>query len=396
MDVNDTQGNGPDQEPTAEGPQAPAGDQPTAEQPPAGGPGPKRLTRTRADRVIGGVCGGLGRYFNVDPLLFRIGAVALVFVGGAGLLLYLAALLLVPNEGETATIAPGAQGSNRGWVIAGVVVALLFAFPFLLAGGFLFAGIGIPFAVLVGTGVLVWWLVSGEGPSGSAGDIARRAALGVAVVIGCFVLFFVAGFGAAAGPDWLVPALVVAAGGAIAAGAFLKPVRWLVPPAMTIALAAGVVAAADIDFDGGIGQREYRPGSSVDLREHYNLGIGELVVDLRDTDLPKGDVPLDLDVGIGEARVIVPDDVCVATDAEVGAGNIAIFGRDHGGVDAKFENSPTPKPTTTRLLLRADVGMGEVRVHDSRGELYFDDREFGAFHDDPELGDQPAACAATG
>jgi phage shock protein PspC (stress-responsive transcriptional regulator) len=397
MDVNDTQGNGPDQEPTVEGPQAPAGDQPTAEQPPAGEPGPKRLTRTRGDRVIGGVCGGLGRYFNVDPLLFRIGAVALVFVGGAGLLLYLAALLLVPNEGEAAPIAPGAQGGNRGWVIAGVVVALLFAFPFLLAGGFLFAGIGIPFAVLVGAGVLVWWLVSGEGPSGSAGDIARRAALGVAVVIGCFVLFFVAGFGAAAGPNWLVPALVVAAGGAIAAGAFVKPVRWLVPPAMTIALAAGVVAAADIDFDGGIGQREYRPGSSVDLREHYDLGIGELVVDLRDTDLPKGDVPLDLDVGIGEARVIVPDDVCVATNAEVGAGNIAIFGRDHGGIDAFYENSPTAKPTTTRLVLHADVGMGEVRVHDSRGELYFDDREFGPFHDeDPELGDQPAACATTG
>jgi phage shock protein PspC (stress-responsive transcriptional regulator) len=397
MDVNDTQGNGPDQEPTVEGPQAPAGDQPTAEQPPADGPGPKRLTRTRGDRVIGGVCGGLGRYFNVDPLLFRIGAVALVFVGGAGILLYLAALLLVPNEGEAAPIAPGAQGGNRGWVIAGVVVALLFAFPFLLAGGFLFAGIGIPFAVLVGAGVLVWWLVSGEGPSGSAGDIARRAALGVAVVIGCFVLFFVAGFGAAAGPNWLVPALVVAAGGAIAAGAFLKPVRWLVPPAMTIALAAGVVAAADIDFDGGIGQREYRPGSSVDLREHYDLGIGELVVDLRDTDLPKGDVPLDLDVGIGEARVIVPDDVCVATNAEVGAGNIAIFGRDHGGIDAFYENSPTAKPTTTRLVLHADVGMGEVRVHDSRGELYFDDREFGPFHDeDPELGDQPAACATTG
>jgi len=407
MDVNDTQGNGPDQEPTVEGPttegpQAPAGDQPTAEQPSAeqpsaGGQAPKRLTRTRADRVIGGVCGGLGRYFNVDPLLFRIGAVALVFLGGAGILLYLAALLLVPNEDQPAPIAPGAQGRNRALVIAGVVALLIVAWPFLLFGGALFAGVGIPLAVLVGAGVLVWWLVSGEGPSGGAGDIARRAALGVAVVIACFILFFVAGFGAAAGPDWLVPALVVAAGAAIAAGAFLKPVRWLVPPAMTIALAAGVVAAADIDFDGGIGQREYRPGSSVDLRDHYDLGIGELVVDLRDTDLPKGDVPLDLDVGIGEARVIVPDDVCVATNAEVGAGNIAIFGRDHGGIDAFYENSPTAKPTTTRLLLHADVGMGEVRVNDSRGELYFDDREFGPFHDeDPELNDQPAACATTG
>ena len=152
--MNDTQGNGPDQEPTAEGPQAPAGDQPTAEQPSAGGPAPKRLTRSRADRVIGGVCGGLGRYFNVDPLLFRIGAVALVFLGGAGILLYLAALLLVPNEDQPAPIAPGAQGRNRALVIAGVVVLLLVAWPFLLGGGLLLAGIGIPLALLVGTGVL--------------------------------------------------------------------------------------------------------------------------------------------------------------------------------------------------------------------------------------------------
>jgi len=105
-------------------------------------------------------------------------------------------------------------------------------------------------------------------------------------------------------------------------------------------------------------------------------------------------VPLDLDVGIGQARVIVPDDVCVATDADVGAGNIAIFGSDHGGIDASYEDAPEAKPAATRLLLRADVGMGEVRVNDNRGELYFDDREFGPFHDTPETAaDQVAACA---
>ena len=367
MDVNDRQENGPE--------------------------GPKRLTRSRSDRVVGGVCGGLGRYFNVDPIFFRIGAVALVFIGGAGLLLYLAALLLVPSEGESAPAVPGVQGRNRGWVIAGVVLVLLLALPFLLGGGLVLAGIGIPIALLVGTGVLVWWLVSGEGPSGEAGDIARRAALGIGVLILCFVLFFGAGFGAAAGPDWLIPALLIVAGGAIAAGAFLKPVRWLVLPALTVALAAGVVAAADIDFDGGIGHREYRPGSSVDLRDHYELGIGELVVDLRGTDLPKGDVPLEIDLGIGEARLIVPDDVCVATNADVGLGNIAVFGRDHGGVDIAYEDAPDAKPTRTRVLLNADVGMGEVRVHDNREEFFFQD-DFGPrFHDDePDFG--PARSTA--
>jgi phage shock protein PspC (stress-responsive transcriptional regulator) len=349
---------------------------------------PKRLTRSRSDRLIGGVCGGLGRYFNVDPLLFRIGAVALVFVAGSGLLLYLAALLLVPNEGDEAALTPGAQGRNRGWVILAVVVALVIAFPFLLAGGALFAGIGIPLALLVGTGVLVWWLVSGEGPSGDAGEIARRALLGIGVLIGCFVLFFVAGFAAAAGPAWLVPAFVIAAGGSMVFAAFHRPLRWLVPPALTIALAAGIVAAADIDLDGGIGERNYRPASNVDLRDHYELGVGELVVDLRDTELPKGDVPLDLDVGIGEARVIVPDDVCVATEARIGMGNVSYYGRDQGGVDVDYEDSPTAEPTNTRLLLNADVGVGELRVTNNAGEFYFDEHEFGPFRDnelDPDV-----------
>ncbi|MBA3264403.1 MAG: PspC domain-containing protein [Thermoleophilaceae bacterium] len=397
MNVNDTQGNGPDEQ----GPQAPAEeptqpDQPTQPTQPAE-PAQKRLTRSRTDRIIGGVCGGLGRYFNVDPIFFRIGAVALAFVGGAGLLLYLAALLLMPNEGEPAPVAPGTKGRNRGLVIAGIVVLLLVAWPFLLGGGLVLAGIGIPLALLVGAGVLVWWLVSGEGPSGEARDIARRAALGIGILVLCGFVAIAGAFAAAAGPDWLVGVLVILAGGAIAAGAFVKPVRWLVLPAVTLALAAGTVAAAGIELDGGIGQREYRPGSSVDLRDHYELGIGELVLDLRDTDLPAGDVPLDIDLGVGEARVIVPDDVCVATEADVGIGNVHVFGLDHGGVDVDFEDAPDAKPTTTRLLLHADVGMGELRVHGVRGELFFDSRDFRGFQDeapDP-TGAQQGACAVT-
>jgi phage shock protein PspC (stress-responsive transcriptional regulator) len=336
---------------------------------------PKKLTRSRSDRVIGGVCGGMGRYFNVDPLFFRIGAVALAFVGGAGLLLYLAALVLVPSEdqpaGEPGAGEPGAQ-RNRVLVIVAIVVGLAVAFPFLLGGGLLLAGIGIPLAVLVGTGVLVWWLVSGEGPSGDAGDIARRAALGVGVLIVCGFIAVLGAFAAAAGPGWLIAVFVLLAGVAIVGAAFVQPLRWLVLPAVTLALSGGFVAAVGIDLDGGIGNRDYRPASSLDLRDHYELGIGQLVVDLRDTDLPKGDVPVKLDVGVGDASVIVPDDVCVATHAEVGMGNVRFFGHDHGGVDVDYEDLSDAAPTTTRLLLKADVGIGQVRVYDSRGEFYDD------------------------
>src|SRR5262245_21036654 len=87
----------PEGEPTRELP--PAAEQPTQEQPsPAAAPGPRRLTRSRDDRLVAGVCGGLGKYFGIDPVIFRVASVALVFLGGVGALLYLAAILLVPSE----------------------------------------------------------------------------------------------------------------------------------------------------------------------------------------------------------------------------------------------------------------------------------------------------------
>lgn len=327
--------------------------------------GGRRITRSRQDRVIGGVCGGMGRYFNTDPLFFRIGAIGLTFLGGAGLLLYLAALLLMPSEESGAAVVATGEERNRAFVIAGVVVILLIASPFLLGFGFVAAGLLIPFAVLVGAGVLVWWLVSGEGPSGEPKDIARRAALGIGVLVLCGLVALGGALAAAAGPDWVVAALVIAAGAAIVAGAFLKPVRWLVLPAVTLALAAGTVSASGIDLDGGVGDREYRPASATDLRERYELGMGELVVDLRETDLPSGDVPLAIDLGVGEARVIVPEDVCVATAADVGMGNVSLFGRDNGGIDVDFDESPDADADSTRLLLDTEIGMGELRVsHD--------------------------------
>jgi phage shock protein PspC (stress-responsive transcriptional regulator) len=408
--ATEEQPTGPSEEqPTAEarGPQAPAGEAGTQG---PGGPPPRRLTRSREDRVVAGVCAGFGRYFNIDPVFVRIAAVALVFVGGAGLLLYLAALLLMPSDEGGPVVQTSGEGRNRVLVIVGVGVLLLVAWPFLLGGGLLLAGIGIPLALLVGTGVLVWWIVSGEGPSGDARDVARRAAFGIGVLVLCCILFFGGIFAAAAGPDWLVPALVIAAGGAVVAGAFLKPVRWLVLPALALALAAGVVAAADIDLDGGVGERDYRPASTIDLRDRYELGMGQLVVDLRETDLPAGDVPLELDVGIGDATLIVPRDVCVATSADVGVGNVSMFGRDNGGVDVDFEDMPEAAPDVTRVVLDATVGVGELRVHDLTGDVEFRDSDFefrnrefefprdgrfDPFEGDPESRDERAVCEGT-
>ena len=65
----------------------------------------KRLYRSRSNRVIAGVAGGLGETFNVDPVIVRLVFVVLGLMNGFGVLLYLAMWLLVPNENSTAADA---------------------------------------------------------------------------------------------------------------------------------------------------------------------------------------------------------------------------------------------------------------------------------------------------
>lgn len=59
-----------------------------------------RVRRSKSDRVIAGVCGGLGSYFGVDPLWFRLAFGVLAIGGGAGILLYVIAWLVIPETGS--------------------------------------------------------------------------------------------------------------------------------------------------------------------------------------------------------------------------------------------------------------------------------------------------------
>ena len=61
----------------------------------------QRLTRSHTDKVIAGVCGGLGRYFSLDPVLVRLVMVALVFAGGISILIYPVLWLSMPTDTGT-------------------------------------------------------------------------------------------------------------------------------------------------------------------------------------------------------------------------------------------------------------------------------------------------------
>lgn len=66
----------------------------------------RKLYRSELNRMIGGVCGGFGEYFNVDPNLMRLIFVIMAFLGGSGILIYIASLIIIPNNPEQTPVEP--------------------------------------------------------------------------------------------------------------------------------------------------------------------------------------------------------------------------------------------------------------------------------------------------
>ena len=113
------------------------------------------LRRSRTDRVIAGVCGGLGHTLGIDPVLVRLALVVLTLAGGAGVVAYLIAWIVIPEEGADAAAAHGAEGVAAGGVGAGGVGAMVVGAVLVLAGGWLLVARYVPQVSRV-LGQVVW------------------------------------------------------------------------------------------------------------------------------------------------------------------------------------------------------------------------------------------------
>lgn len=89
-------------------------------------PEPRLLRRSQDDRVIGGVCGGLGRYLGVDAVLLRVAFVVLAIAGGGGLLLYVVSWILIPEErpGEDLGSSRPSSVDTTRLIIGGTLIAI--------------------------------------------------------------------------------------------------------------------------------------------------------------------------------------------------------------------------------------------------------------------------------
>ena len=334
------------------------GESPKSETPPPSQPGVRRLTRSSSDKLIGGVAGGLGRYFGVDPILFRIAFVVLTFAGGVGVLAYIGLLAFVPADDDSRPFGERRDANMIGAVLLGILVLLILGPPFFFVGPAL-----VPIAILIGIGILLWRASGGGGLRG--GDPARLIAraviallIGIAAV-GAFAGVFVL---AALGGGTMLAILAIVAGVALVVAGLSGGARWLIAPALVLVLPLAIVAAADIRVDGGVGERHYRPASVDELKPDYELGIGQLVLDMRDVDLPAGTTTVKLDMGIGHTVVRVPEDACVSSDVQLGVGHARVLDRISDGLDVDFEQASSTTGDRPRLQLDSRMGIGALEV----------------------------------
>jgi phage shock protein PspC (stress-responsive transcriptional regulator) len=289
------------------------------------GPTVKRLERSHSDRMLAGVCGGLASYFDIHPAFYRVGFVVLTLLGGAGLLIYLVAAIVMPAQGQPDSIASAALRSRRDrpWPLIGLGLVVVAA-AVLLSHATLWPQGDAWFVLLLAGGAILW--ITRHGTPSETADAAALAAEDshrIRRVLG---------------------------GIALAVGALI---------ALALVAAAIFAAVVHVHVGRGIGDRSYTVAGLQDLQDDYRLGIGDLRVDLSDVRLPAGETHVNARVDIGKLDVIVPPDVALRVHGDAQFGEVHLLGRNADGHNA--DDSITEKGARV-LVLDAHVGAGALYV----------------------------------
>jgi len=272
-------------------------------------PNVKRLERS-SDRVVAGVAGGLGRYFDLNPMFFRLGFVILTLLGGAGILIYLAALLVMPEEGSERSIAEQVitDRRDRPWALVGLGLAGA-ALIALIAQSSFWPAAGAGWVLVLLAGLVILWTHDAR-----RGDRRSRRLLIVAVTLLTTVF------------------------------------------AAAIAAAAVAFAWFDVSLGDGVGDRTEAPASITALHHSYKLGVGNLRVDLSRVPITTK-THVAAHVGVGELRIIVPRNVPVSVDAHAKAGDVFVLRRHDDGRNASVQTA-----RGGLLVIDARVGAGRIDV----------------------------------
>jgi phage shock protein PspC (stress-responsive transcriptional regulator) len=285
----------------------------------------KRLERSRSDRMLAGVCGGLARYFDIHPAFYRVGFVVLTLLGGAGIVIYAAAALVMPDEGKEDSVATAALRNRRDrpWPLIGLALVGIAAAT-LLSRATLWPHGDAWIVLLVVGGAILWITRHGTAaPTADASALAaedsrraRRVFKGIAIAFGTVV-------------------------------------------ALLLVTAAVFAAIFHVHVGSGVGDRQYVVAGVQDLRSKYKLGIGNMTVDLSNVRFRAGETTVSTRVDAGNLRVIVPDDVALRVRGDAQLGQVELLGQT---ADGRNVDKSVRQGGARVLVLDAHVGVGKVQV----------------------------------
>lgn len=372
---------------------------------------PRLLRRRTSDRVLGGVAGGLGDYFNIDPLLVRIGFVGLMIFGGAGLVLYVVAWLLIPAEGQEASNVEAFLGRlgltprRLGWIAAVIVAIIILSGPISVP---LDGSNNLYIGPLPGIDPVAFWAVAvivagyllirrrelapatarvaapaaaaepaavapprAPAPPRPRSPLAWYACGAVLLSIGLLALVSQVADVAVAPGQFFGAALAVLGIGLVI-GAWWGRARILILLALLLVPFAVAASFMTAPLEGGIGAMRFTPANAAELRKEYRILGGTLILDLTDLSITAQPVHIAASVAAGQLVVIVPPDASVELRARMGAGQVTVF--DAYRADTILTNAGTSldehyvrrRDVGPTYILDLQDGIGDVFVTNSR------------------------------
>ncbi|RBY90048.1 PspC domain-containing protein [Blastococcus sp. TF02A-26] len=296
--------------------------------PPSGPPARPALRRSRTDKMVHGVAGGLAEYSGIDVLLWRVGFVALTLAGGTGIIVYLLLCLVMPA---------GPRPSGEGWHGS-------------VAGR---------------------WTRGHTGPTLPRSPVGRITLAGVLIAVGLLALATQLGDWEPGPRPFLAVALLVVGLGLVAA-AFLpgRTARGgLIVLGVVLSLALVLASSVPWSHSAGVGDRDYRPTSVAEVRDRYELGAGDMTVDLSriDVDDIRSPLRIEVDHGVGDLDVVLPREADVELELDTGIGSTQVFdgGTSDGGFYPGTGSGPDVDDGEAEFVITIDHGVGDTEV--SRG-----------------------------
>jgi phage shock protein PspC (stress-responsive transcriptional regulator) len=388
--------------------------------PPPPPPEPRRLRRSRTDRRVVGLCGGLGEYFGVDPVIFRVLVAVLSLFGGSGIALYLIGWLIIPEQGAVNSLGDRMTDNLRNrrvpFALAAVVVlfvAWLVLFSWWAPHG-LFAALVVTVAVLAllswrgrnlssyraptptWTGPVGPWsappantpMPSYTGPSEAplppamsqlrswyeeSRDRARlrrsrsRPVKTVTLLLTLITLGVLAAADASHGIRlstyfWVGGGIVLAG---LIVGVALRRTPWSIATLLVPAL-VGVIAYGTSPVRGhdGWGDKQWAPTSASALHSTYRTAFGRSTLDLTSVTTVPADASTRIVLGSGQVRLIIPKALPVQILSDVHIGAVRIDDETaNGGLDlTRTFTHAIPATGGPVLTINVKIATGELDI----------------------------------